>query len=124
MLLSDIYHDLPQMSGLRGLVLLACGFTVTNREHEQVIKQLVYEKRFNFVIGFVSSGVVPQQVGIPLLTCLCAIYLGHKEILDAVVQAFGADSFCLKQVGVHLTYHDLLGRVQQHAYVRGNAGRA
>ncbi|KAH9936355.1 uncharacterized protein B0H18DRAFT_973526 [Fomitopsis serialis] len=113
MLLSDIYNDLPRMSGLRGLVL-----------HEQVLKQLVYEKRFNFIVGFVASGVVPPMVGIPLLTCICALYLKHKQILDAVVQAFGADSNCLKTVGVHLTYHDLVGKIQQHAYVRGNMGRA
>ncbi|KAH9921605.1 uncharacterized protein B0H18DRAFT_541055 [Fomitopsis serialis] len=124
LLLGDIWNELPKMLGLRGLVIGACGYVVTNAQHEAMLRTLVAENRFNFVLSFLTTGLVVQTAGALLLAFLRKVYMQKVSVEAAALESFLHDRVFMLTVGLHLTWADNGGQLQQYAYSQGTASRA
>ncbi|KAH9916038.1 uncharacterized protein B0H18DRAFT_1215226, partial [Fomitopsis serialis] len=87
-------------------------------EQRYILKELVERNYFDFALGFLSKSFAARQVSLPLLAFIKAVFVENTKPEKAVIAAFTSDAAFLKHVGVHFTWREETGNVQQLVYMQ------
>ncbi|KAH9828535.1 uncharacterized protein C8Q71DRAFT_863932 [Rhodofomes roseus] len=111
-----LWRDLPVIKGHRGLVLMSCGYMITNPACEKEICTLVTRGYFTFIIGFPTTTLIPQHAALSVTRFLQKIMVRGIAIEDALQQACFVDADFMATTGLHLTYRTTASTIKQVAY--------
>ncbi|KAG2108257.1 uncharacterized protein F5147DRAFT_652975 [Suillus discolor] len=74
------------MTGIKGMILLACGPAFTQPSHFEKIKSLVSSKHLQFIIRFTAHSVQPSVVMPFMLQMIIEVYIHQKPVQLALEQ--------------------------------------
>ncbi|KAG1894531.1 uncharacterized protein F5891DRAFT_985014 [Suillus fuscotomentosus] len=82
----ELWKRSLDMTGIKGMILLACGPAFTQLSHFEKIKSLVSSKRLQFIIGFTAHSVQPSVVMPFMLQTIVEVYIHQKPVQLALEQ--------------------------------------
>ncbi|KAG2063551.1 hypothetical protein BDR04DRAFT_1037639 [Suillus decipiens] len=89
---------------IRGLVICCCGSTGRLTTSANVLKRLVEQDIFDFILTFAGVSTIDTIVVPALNRFIENVYIFDMEIWDAVEESFGEDRHALNQTPVFISF--------------------